>query len=118
MPEQEAREAFATMLRECPEFAQMLRDLQPTAQELFPNEPAVHDWTYRDLPGRLSPEMWDRLMSIIGDSNCRVIAISESWKGEGEKRELQWKRGQLLISPAGMGNLRQHSAKRQESPNA
>ena len=53
-------------------------------------------WVYKDIPGRLSYEMWDHLLDIIGDGNFRVLAMSV-----GE----DWKRGQLMISPNGMKNL-------------
>lgn len=53
-------------------------------------------WVYRDIPGRLSLEMWDHLMDVIGAGNCEVLALSI-----GD----DWVRGQLMISPDGMKNL-------------
>ncbi len=53
-------------------------------------------WVYRDIPGRLSHEMWDHLIGIIGVGNFEILAMSI-----GD----DWKRGQLMISPDGMKNL-------------
>lgn len=56
-------------------------------------------WVYRDLPRRLSFEMWDHFLSVIGEGNYVILAMSTG---------PDWKRGQFLISPAGMENMRQH----------
>lgn len=53
-------------------------------------------WVYRDIPGRLSHEMWDHLLDIIGAENFQILGMSVG---------NDWKRGQLMISPDGMKNL-------------
>jgi hypothetical protein len=53
-------------------------------------------WVYRDLPRRLSHEMWDLFLDTIGEGNFRLLAMTAG---------KDWKRGQLLISPDGMKNL-------------
>lgn len=57
-------------------------------------------WVYRDLPARLSNEMWDLLISIMGEGNYVILA---------ESRGPDWRRGQFLISPTGMKNMKEHS---------
>lgn len=53
-------------------------------------------WVYRDMPFRLSHEMWDVFLETLGKGNYRILIMS-STPG--------WKRGQFLISPKGMENL-------------
>ena len=53
-------------------------------------------WVYRDIPGRLSHEIWDYLIGVIGAGNFEILAMSSG---------ADWKRGQLMISPDGMKNL-------------
>jgi hypothetical protein len=55
-------------------------------------------WVYRGTPQML-PEFWGRLLGIIGPNNYVVLTKAEY---EGGK----WKRGQLLVSPEGMGNIK------------
>jgi hypothetical protein len=55
-------------------------------------------WVYRGTPQML-PEFWGRLLGIIGPDNYVVLTKAEY---EGGK----WKRGQLLVSPEGMGNIK------------
>lgn len=65
--------------------------------EPFEGETIMADgWVYRDLPNRLSHEMWDFLIETMGEGNYRILA-----KSVGP----DWKRGQFLISPEGMKNL-------------
>lgn len=74
--------------------------------EPFPGETLVADgWVYRDMAVVMSPEMWNRLLSIIGDGECRILAMSEGVRADGP-----WVRGQLLISPTGMENMTAYAA--------
>lgn len=57
-------------------------------------------WQYRDIPW-CSAEMWAKLMSIIGE-NMIPLAMTERSNGD--------RRGQLLISPAGMQRLKDYVA--------
>jgi len=53
-------------------------------------------WVYRDMPGKLSHELWDKILAMLGKGNYVVFIMSEG---------ADWRRGQLLISPTGMDNL-------------
>ena len=57
-------------------------------------------WTYYDLPKRLSFEMWDYFISLLGEGNYKILIISQNSAED-------WKRGQFLISPAGIQRLRE-----------
>jgi hypothetical protein len=57
-------------------------------------------WVYRDLP-RLSFEMFDRLVSMIGEAN--IVWLTQADYGDS-------KRGQLLISPDGIQRLKDSRA--------
>jgi hypothetical protein len=70
--------------------------------EPFPGETLIADgWVYRDIPGIMLPEYWDMLLSAIGEGHYRILAMSRINRDGKE-----WCRGQLLISPTGMENLR------------
>lgn len=66
-------------------------------------------WVYRDLPN-LGLAQFDELVGIIGDDNLVWLTLAERVWPDGQKT----KRGQVLISPAGIENLR----KRKESCDA
>ena len=59
------------------------------------------DWVYRDVP-LMSYEMWDSMLDILGDGNFAIIAATTRPDA---------KRGQFVISPKGMENLKNFSAK-------
>lgn len=92
-------------MRYNPAAAKLMADLRPTAKDLCPNEPSVHDWEYRGIPGRLSLELWDDMLAIIGAGNYRVVAMS----GGRDTWGSWWRSGQLLISPDGMRRLSEHT---------
>lgn len=75
--------------------------LTPTGRDM--GIPGCEDWVYRDLPGRLSFEMWNRLLGIMGHGNYMVLAMSQG---------PDWRRGQFLVSPDGMANLKAYSEER------
>jgi hypothetical protein len=75
MSEKEANEAFERMMKN-PELIKMFNDFRPTGKDLFPDDPSVHDWNYRDVP-RMTPELWDLLLSTMGEGNYRVVVASE-----------------------------------------
>ena len=62
-------------------------------------------WVYRDLPTWLSPNMKDLFFSIIGVENTVILASSERTIDD-----VKYWRGQLLISPAGIENMRNAKA--------
>ena len=85
---------------------QMLDAMPLPAGEPFPGETLMADgWIYRDIPGLLTFEMWDLLLSYIGEGHYRILAMSIV------HRDGDWKRGQLLISPTGMENMKANVAK-------
>jgi hypothetical protein len=55
-------------------------------------------WVYRDIPWMASGR-WDEFMDWIGAGNVEILAVSS--------RDGSIKRGQILISPAGIDNLKQ-----------
>lgn len=70
--------------------------------EPFPGETLRADgWQYRDLP-RLSYEMFDYFVSIVGEENIRWLTMADYGNS---------KRGQLFISPTGFANMKAHSEK-------
>lgn len=69
-------------------------------------------WEYRDIPGRLTPEMWDLLLSRIGEGNYRILAMSMGTNAKGE----DWVRGQLFISPAGFEQMRRKPTDASKDP--
>ncbi len=67
--------------------------------EPFPGETLIADgWQYRDLP-KLSCEMFDILVGFIGENNIRWLTVADYGNA---------KRGQFLISPDGIENLKAH----------
>ena len=70
-------------------------------------------WVYRDLP-KMMPEYFDQLVGIIGEENIKwlTFAIYEGWGENGE----DLKRGQLMISPAGIENVKQYNASKNTGP--
>lgn len=79
----------------------MLANMPMPDSEPFPGETLIADgWEYRDLP-RMSPEYFERLKETIGDENIRWLTIADYGVSI---------RGQCLISPVGMGRIREHVA--------
>lgn len=58
-------------------------------------------WVYRDLPGKLSHEMWDHFIGILADAPYYILIASEG---------PDWRRGQFLLSPQAMANIAAYSA--------
>lgn len=83
----------------------------PTAKDLFPSNPELHDWVFRDIPW-CTTSAWAELMFLIGEGNVRHVATS-SQKIQGEPSV----RGQVIISPAGLDNLRAELVRRKEAKN-
>lgn len=75
--------------------------------EIFSEEPIkgktyiADKWIYYDIPTKFSYEMWDKFLIILEEENYKILAMS---KGK------DWVRGQFLISPKGMDNIRKYSA--------
>lgn len=61
-------------------------------------------WIYRDLPNML-PDLLDQFVAIIGDENIVWLTKAERTWPDGQMT----RRGQILISPQGMGCLREHA---------
>ena len=71
-------------------------------------------WVYRDIP-RMSECTWDNLLGWIGEDNYEILAytsgdcITSKDPVTGEYKSIPidpWIRGQILISPAGIENLK------------
>jgi hypothetical protein len=61
------------------------------------------DWTYYDLP-KMGPKYFDQLIyDIIGEDNVSFLTRVSHTDRDGD-----WFRGQILISPAGMDNIREY----------
>lgn len=71
-------------------------------KEFAKTMPEVADWEYVDPPGKFSHEMWKLFLSIYGDGQYLVIISSEG---------PDWIRGQLLVSPQGIQNMKDWVAK-------
>lgn len=83
--------------------------------EPFEGETLIADgWVYRDMPRgvQLDATAWEAFLTIIGFSNYRVLAFTKVTDKDG----VVWKRGQFLISPAGMRNLINHAAQDSKKP--
>lgn len=80
-----------------PEFTRLVNDAE---QSMVPPDLKAQGWVYRDAPGKFSAGAWDQTMEIIGEKNCRILALSTGNDDRGV-----WKRGQILISPQGIENL-------------
>ena len=79
-------------------------DFMPPGEPIPGKTYRADGWSYRDAPTWFTPEMWDYFLSIIGEGNYVVLAMSERTAGDGTKS----KRGQFIISPQGMENMRSH----------
>jgi hypothetical protein len=60
------------------------------------------DWTYFDLPN-MSLEYFEQLRDIIGQDDIYFITYMNRVQ-DG----ISWHRGQVLISPTGMDNIREY----------
>jgi hypothetical protein len=66
-----------------------------------PGEKLIADgWVYRDLSAKLSFEMWEFFLNLVGDGNYRILATTEG---------PDWRHGQFLISPTGIARLRDYA---------
>ncbi len=68
-------------------------------------------WAYRDLPGKLSLEMWDLFIGILGDAPHYILIGSEGSDRDG----FQWRRGQFLLSPEAMANIVAYNKARRDA---
>lgn len=66
-----------------------------------PDELAALGWRYVDTPGWSSQEGWDRFLSVMGETEFKMLAMS--------RMETRGIRGQFLISPKGLQNLKEHA---------
>lgn len=81
--------------------------------EPFPGETLIaDDWQYRDTPPMLV-QFWDELLGIIGEGNYRLLTLMERTVKDNDRL---YKRGQMLISPAGIQNLEIRANKAKEQP--
>lgn len=83
---------------------------QPSSEPIVGETYMADGWVYRDLPNLL-PELFDRFVSLAGDGNLVWLTLAERKWPDG----VTTKRGQCLISPAGVANLTAHVAE-EKSP--
>ena len=76
--------------------------LREAEQGIVPKELKEKGWRYEDFPTRFSFEMWDLLLETMGKNNYQILVMSQGH---------DWIRGQFLISPEGLANLRAYSCK-------
>lgn len=62
----------------------------------------ANGWIYKDF-NRMKAKLWDDLLTIIGAGNFQLLS-SASYLHDDET----YKRGQMMISPAGLTNIRAH----------
>lgn len=77
------------------------RQMDEAMQEMVPADLKAAGWRYVDLPTRLSLEMWDNFLSVLGEGNFRILVMSEG---------PDWRRGQFFLAPAAYENMRKHIA--------
>lgn len=77
---------------------------RPIEGELNPDKLIAEGWVYKDLPW-MTAEALDLFLSILGRNNYIGLAVSIR-PGTGEKR------GQILINPDGLANLRGYAGAR------
>ncbi|WP_435018430.1 hypothetical protein TA3x_000404 [Tundrisphaera sp. TA3] len=88
-------------------------DLPMPDTEPFPGETLIADgWQYRDTPPMLE-QLWDELLGIIGEGNYRLLTLMKRTFRDDDRL---YKRGQMLISPAGIENLKARANKECEKP--
>ena len=68
----------------------------------LPENMGKPDWVYRDIRW-LTKEYWDKLLSLIGAKNYRILAYSRRIFSNDEN---VYYGGQFLISPEGIENLK------------
>lgn len=69
-------------------------------ENLEPEDLLKQGWIYHDFPGKFSFEIWDFLLTIIGEGNYKLLVYSEG---------NDWKRGQFLLSPQAQKNLKAYA---------
>lgn len=81
--------------------------------ELPPGEPISGEtliadgWVYRDW-SRMLPEFWSELLAVIGPDNYKLLTQSTYRPPDGPVTM----RGQMMISPDGVANLKAYAEKR------
>lgn len=88
-----------------------MADLEPKAlmaalDRMMPPMPeGYEDWEYRDTQSWLREDFWGQFLTLLGDGNYKVLAMSSRVMDGG-----RYNRGQFWISPRGMANLIAHNA--------
>ena len=70
-------------------------------EALIESQPELAGWTYRDLP-RMTKRCLDDLIGVLGESNIKFITFADYGNNSV--------RGQVMISPDGMNNLKEFCA--------
>lgn len=78
-------------------------DLRLAEEKMFQDQLDLPGWSYRDLP-QMTVELFERFIELAGEDNLRWLTVAERvWEGNTTKR------GQVMISPKGMQNIRDHN---------
>ena len=62
-------------------------------------------WVYRDFAGRMTKNVYDELIALVGLDNLVHLATSSGSGPQGV-----WVRGQFLVSPEGQRRIADHIA--------
>lgn len=79
--------------------SELLQKMHEDEQSIVPDNLRSKGWVYRDIPGRMSHEMWDLFLSILGEGNYEVVAMTTAQ---------DYKRGQFFLSPQALENLKEY----------
>jgi hypothetical protein len=88
--------------------------------ELPPGEPftggtlIADGWQYRDTPPMLE-KFWKELLGVIGEGNYRLLSFMERTFKDDPRLFV---RGQMLVSPKGIENLKTEHAIRRKAKDA
>ncbi len=84
----------------------MSDDIATALGEPFPGETLIADgWQYRDMPSRVTPEVWAEWLAIMGEGNYRILIMTSFEDATGRTTAV---RGQFFISPTGMENMQRY----------
>lgn len=81
--------------------AELHKLLDEAAQGMVPPDLKALGWRYQDFPGTFSPEMWKKMLALIGEGEYKIVAMSS-----GVRKGVPFARGQLFISPQGYVNMK------------
>lgn len=84
-------------------------DIRKATEEHFRESMNAPGYTYRDIPWLRYDLFQELVNNIIGLNEIKIIAMTEKSFPDGVFR-----RGQFMISPKGMENIRNYNVKKKE----